>query len=382
MVETTPRAPDTPTAPTPRLLALDALRFGAAAAVLLYHFTATSTATRYWGGVPGAELFPTINHVTRYGWLAVELFFVISGFVILMTTQGRSLTHFTGSRVGRLFPGYWACIGLTAVLHAFWSGGRSLSLGETLLNLTMVQDLVGATSSQVVYWTLLTELKFYLLVGVLLAFGPVTRERIVGLSVVWPLAGFVARAAGHHDLGEVLVARYSPYFAVGMMLFLLRRDGLHGNRLVLAVLGGNLVLSCHLALAAADGATQLQGVPVHGAVSLAIVLACVAAVWAASSPRIVLRGRVAVALCTTGGVLTYPLYLVHSEFGYATIAALTSRGLAPWATLLAAVAVTTLLGWAIYRFVEQRWSRRLRHAVVRALSPDSRVPQRQYATSS
>ncbi len=382
MAETTPRTPDAPTPPTHRLLALDALRFVAAAAVLLYHFTATSTATRFWGGVPGAELFPAINHATRYGWLAVELFFVISGFVILMTTQGRSLTHFIGSRVGRLFPGYWACIVLTAVLHAFWSGGRSLSFGETLLNLTMVQDLVGATSSQVVYWTLLTELKFYLLVGVMLAFGPLTRERIVGLAVVWPLAGVVARATGQYELGEVLVARYSPYFAVGMMLFLLRRDGVRGNRLVVAVLGGNVALCCHHVLAAADGATELQSVPVHGGVSLAIVLACVAAVWAASSPRIVLRGRVPVALCATGGVLTYPLYLVHSEFGYATIEALTTRGLPPWATLAAAIAVTTLLGWAIYRFVEQRWSRRLRHAVVGALSPDSRVPQPQYATSA
>src|SRR5918997_2759048 len=65
-----------------RLVALDGLRFAAAAAVLLYHFTATSSASGYWEAT-GPQAFPLLNPVTRYGWLAVELFFVISGFVIL-----------------------------------------------------------------------------------------------------------------------------------------------------------------------------------------------------------------------------------------------------------------------------------------------------------
>jgi peptidoglycan/LPS O-acetylase OafA/YrhL len=367
---------------------MDGLRFGAAAAVVIYHFTATSTATRYWGGTPGAELFPALNEVSRYGWLAVELFFVISGFVILMTAQGRSLAHFTGSRVGRLFPAYWATIVITALLHAFWADGRQPTFGEALANLTMVHELFGLQSSQVVFWTLLAELKFYLLVGVLLAFGPVTRDRVVALSVVWPLAGFLARATGHFDLGEVIVARYSPYFAVGMLLFLLRREGVRGNRLVLAVLAGNLALCCHLVVVAAGHSSALQGVPVDPRVSLAVMLGCVAAVWICSSPRIVIRRSVPVALCTAGGLLTYPLYLVHTEFGYATIQALASRGVGPWATLGAALVVTGLLAWAVYGFVERRWSRPLRQAVVRAMTPAERVtalrpaPRRRTATTS
>ncbi|AEG45084.1 acyltransferase [Isoptericola variabilis] len=384
MAETTPLTQTPPARPAQRLLAVDGLRFLAAAAVMLYHFTATSTVTRYWGGTPGADLFPVLNHVTRYGWLAVELFFVISGFFILMTAQGRSLAHFTGSRVGRLFPAYWACIVITALLHAVWSGGRQLTFGETLLNLTMVQELFGVQSSQVVFWTLLAELKFYLLVAVLLAFGPMTRLKVLGLATLWPLAGMLARAAGQYELGEVLVARYAPYFAVGMLLFLLRRDGVRGNGAVLAVLGGNLALCCHLVIVATGHATTLQGVPVNPVVALALMLLCVVAVWVASSPRVEARGRVTVALCTAGGLLTYPVYLVHSEFGYATIEALASRGVGPWVTLAAAVAVTGALSWAIYRFVEERWSRRLRHAVVRAMTPTAgeRVPQRRAATSS
>lgn len=50
-----------------RLVAMDGLRFAAAAAVLLYHFTATSTVSSYWGTDP-AHAFPVLNEVTRYGF--------------------------------------------------------------------------------------------------------------------------------------------------------------------------------------------------------------------------------------------------------------------------------------------------------------------------
>jgi peptidoglycan/LPS O-acetylase OafA/YrhL len=373
MAETT-TAPTS--APANRLLALDGLRFAAAAAVVLYHFTATSTVTRYWGGTPGAELFPLLNEVTRYGWLAVELFFVISGFVVLMSAQGRSLAQFAGSRVGRLFPAYWATIVVTALLHAAWPRGRNVSPSETMANLTMVHEAFGVTSSQVVFWTLLVELQFYLVIAAALALGWLTRERVVALAVLWPLAGALTRAAGLDALSEVLVARHSPYFAAGMLLFLLRRDGARGNRWAVAALAGNVALACVRVVGAADGAAELQGVPVSRAVAVVVVLASVAAVWIASSPRVVVRGTLPVALCTAGGLLTYPLYLVHSEFGYATIEALSARGVAPWATLLAAIAVTGLLATVAYRLVERRWSRPLRRAVTEALTPAGAVPAR------
>src|SRR5690606_38058858 len=134
-----------------RLVAMDGLRFGAAAAVLLYHFTATSTVASYWGTIP-ERAFPVLNEVTRYGWLGVELFFMISGFVILLSADGRGVAGFVASRVGRLFPAYWACIVVTVALQRVWSGGRQTTLFETLVNLTMVQDLFEVTGVQVVFW--------------------------------------------------------------------------------------------------------------------------------------------------------------------------------------------------------------------------------------
>lgn len=342
-----------------RLVAMDGLRFAAAGAVLLYHFTATSTATSYWGADP-VQAFPVLNEVTRYGWLGVELFFMISGFVILLSADGRGVAGFVASRVGRLFPAYWACIVLTAALQQFWSGGRRTTLVETLVNLTMVQDLFEVTGVQVVFWTLLVELKFYLLVLAVLALGPLTRHRVLAFATVWPLAGWAAQEAGLRWLTDWLVPDYAPYFAVGMLLFLAYRDGFDVVTSVL--LAGGLTLCVLRVLDAAGRASDLQGVPVDPLVTVLVLLACVVAVWATT-----LRGRgappgwAATAL-GTAGALTYPVYLVHTQFGYAVIDVLaheTTRTVA----LFAAGALSLGLAVAIHYGVERPTSARLRRAV-------------------
>ena len=346
-----------------RLVGIDALRFAAAAAVLLYHFTATSTVTGYWGTDP-ADAFPMLNEVTRYGWLAVELFFVISGFVILLSADGRGIAGFVASRVGRLFPAYWACIVLTAGLQQVWSGGRRTTLTETLVNLTMVQDLFAVTGVQVVFWTLLVELKFYLLVFVVLAIGPLTRNRVLAFATLWPLAGWAAQSLGAHWLSDWLVPNYAPYFAVGMLLFLVYRDGFDLVSGLLLI--GGVTLCVMRVLEAAGRAQDLQGVPVNPVIAVMLMLASIVAVWATTlRGRTVPRRRVAAVLGTVGG-LTYPVYLVHTQFGYAVIDLLaheTTRTVA----LIAAGALSLVLAVVIHYGVERPTSTRLRRAVQRGL---------------
>jgi len=48
--------------------------------------------------------------------IGVQLFFLLSGFVILMSVQGKNLIHFIGSRLGRLYPAYWLAVIAAAVL--------------------------------------------------------------------------------------------------------------------------------------------------------------------------------------------------------------------------------------------------------------------------
>lgn len=64
-----------------RVPELDLLRFIAALSVVLFHFCA---APLVHGSVDRA-LFDVLGVAARYGYLGVELFFLISGFVIIMS---------------------------------------------------------------------------------------------------------------------------------------------------------------------------------------------------------------------------------------------------------------------------------------------------------
>src|SRR4051812_29624865 len=103
-------APASPqrTRPAGRLRELDLLRFVAAAAVMLHHFTGVPAPE--WPGGNARSICPGLGEVTRFGFLGVELFFLISGFVILMSAWARRVGDFAVSRFVRLFPAYWVSV--------------------------------------------------------------------------------------------------------------------------------------------------------------------------------------------------------------------------------------------------------------------------------
>ena len=91
------------TRPPARLRELDLLRFVAAMLVMLHHYVGRLAG---WG-VQNHHNMPGLAAVTHFGNLGVDLFFLISGFVILMSAWGRGVGDFAVSRVVRIFPSYW-----------------------------------------------------------------------------------------------------------------------------------------------------------------------------------------------------------------------------------------------------------------------------------
>ena len=94
---------------------LDPLRFGAAVGVAVFHQMFWSWA---WVsiGVPGFErtvaadvIYPSAASFTWFGWVGVEIFFVISGFVIANSASKSSPTEFLLGRALRLYPAVWVC---------------------------------------------------------------------------------------------------------------------------------------------------------------------------------------------------------------------------------------------------------------------------------
>ena len=87
-----------------RVNEIDLLRFFAALAVAFYHYAFRGYAANNLSIMP----YPLLEPIAKYGFLGVELFFMISGFVILMTAASGSLKGFIVSRIVRLYPAVWA----------------------------------------------------------------------------------------------------------------------------------------------------------------------------------------------------------------------------------------------------------------------------------
>jgi peptidoglycan/LPS O-acetylase OafA/YrhL len=349
---TDPAGPGTRPA-APRLAALDGLRFLAALGVLAYHFTARQTDA--WGR-DLAGVAPEVAGWAVYTSLGPELFFVISGFVILMTAWGRGVPDVIGSRVGRLFPAYWVAVLATGALLLFVWPGKVVTGEQVLVNLTLLQSLVDVGHVDGVYWTLWVELRFYLLVVLLAACG-VTRRRVLWCAALWPAAALAARALGADALVVLLVAPYAPLFAAGMALYVIHRCG-HALVPWLLVVG-NAVAAVAVLLPARMGSLGRNSVvaPDPWGVALALT-ACVGLVALVALTPL---SRWRWAGLTAAGALTYPLYLTHEYWGLWIVSLLSGR-LPVAGVLAAAVAVSLLLAWLVHRCVEQPCGPRLRRA--------------------
>lgn len=362
------RAPARPAAPARvlpadaagrRLHALDGLRFLAALGVVLYHFAGRTL--EVWGA-DTAELFPGLSGVTVYFRVAPELFFVVSGFAILWTAWGRSVPQVVASRLARVYPTYWAALALTVLLLAvLWPEGKALSAGDVAVNATLLQSLVGVAHVDSVYWTLWAELRFYLLVVVFVAVG-ITRRRVLAVAALWPLAAVLATKASAGVLPELLVGRFAPFFAGGMLLFLVFRDG-HAP-LPWLLLAGNvgLALWTSLPVLARGVVEHTSHRPNHALLALSVVACFGVVALAALSPLRRLRW----ARLATLGALTYPLYLVHQLWGRWVIASLRDVFPAPL-TLAVAITLAVALAVVIHAGVEQRASGPARRSLERAL---------------
>ena len=208
-----------------RIVELDSLRGLAALAVVFYHYT-----TRYqldFGHIKKPYL---LNF--EYGSLGVQLFFIISGFVIFMTLLNvKSLFEFIYKRMSRLYPAYIFAVILTATLvHIFILPDRMTSLKVTLINLTMLEGFMrNIPAVDGVYWTLTVELAFYILMGFIYVTKLIKKIEIVCIAQL--LISFlllVLTEYFHNPILSVakliLIPQYCNLFIAGIFFYKLKQQ--------------------------------------------------------------------------------------------------------------------------------------------------------------
>ncbi|HKD85014.1 MAG TPA: acyltransferase [Terriglobales bacterium] len=198
-----------------RIGIINALRAFAALAVAWGHFVAGQG--KYLG-LSG-----------KYGYLGVEIFFVISGFVIPWSLYRsryilRDYPRFLLKRNVRLYPPYLASIAITIlatnfILVPLFHIPRLTTTGrDLLLHFGYLNDLAHVRWINVVYWTLAIEFQWYLLIGLsvpllassrrLLRFAATSLMMLAYFTVYW----------------DRLVFHYLPIFLIGVFVFQYRAE--------------------------------------------------------------------------------------------------------------------------------------------------------------
>lgn len=362
-----------------RYYELDLLRLLAALSVLLFHFAFRGYAADHLNPVR----YPALEPVAKYGYLGVELFFIISGFVVLMSAEHKTVRQFVVSRVVRLYPAFWVACTLTfVVLKVFGPHPGGPHPGsfpaspymevygrQYLFNLTMLQYFFGQRDIDGVYWTLTYEMLFYGLVVLLIALRGMPRLPL--LIGCWLAYGVLSETtAPDAPLNTLLFPKYSPLFCAGMLFFRLAQHRMAHHRLPQRRLPHHpapiwqlyalLLFSWVMALRNALAYAEEQQAYFHTYFSPEVVGGAITGfylIFWAIARRTVDLGRfpgLAVA-----GALTYPLYLLHHNIGYVLFGRL-GHLVEPYPLLMGLTVGMLLMAYALHRLVEKPMSRWLR----------------------
>ncbi|MFD8593706.1 acyltransferase family protein [Kitasatospora sp. NPDC059646] len=350
------------TAPRPRLYLLDLLRLLAALGVVLWHYAGyQGWPADVWGGRPG-DVIPVLHKIGSYSWIGVELFFLISGFVVCMSCWGKTSGAFFRSRVVRLFPGYWfGVLVAAAVVLAYrpnwmWNG-KMFRYSDVLTNLTMVQKGEGVWDVDPVYWTLWVELRFYVLFGVVVAIG-LSYKRVVAFCAMWTFASVITTASGGLPLLDLIFfPDYSSFFIAGIAMYLMYRYG--QDMLLWGIVGFSWLLAQNKLHKIMSDYQAFSGGPLSYTKLLLLMTLAFAVVAATALGwfRWVKWRKL-----TVLGALTYPLYLLHQVVGWWFLTHLQGK-VGPYTEAGLVIGAMLVAAYLVNRFVEQPGSKLLKRGL-------------------
>lgn len=330
-----------------RIATVEVVRGAAALAVAWFHVTNANT------DFPAT---PWLRASGTWGWLGVESFFVISGFVLplAMHRSGYRLGdagRFLMRRLVRLHPAYLASVAATLALLAVSSRSPGFDrplpdAPQVLLHVVYLPRFFGYDWVNAVYWTLGIEVQFYLLLA---CSFPLLTHRAGGVRFAW-LAG--AAALSLLPPSDFLVFPYLVVFAIGAASFLVSSG-------LVPRLPGLAMLS----------ALTLEAGFVHGLP--------VALVAAGTATLVSFRDRLVWGPVVGVGAVSYSLYLIHAPVGgrVVNLGARYAKGAAAEiVVMLMAMLVSLAAAFVLYRLIERpslQVAARLKNARKVRLKPDA-----------
>ena len=279
------------------LKTLQAGRAFAAVGVAAYHLSITMGLERY-----GHD--PVFQHFTRYGYLGVDFFFVLSGFIILHAHsldigQPSKWRKYAYRRLVRIYPVYWLYTAVFVAVLSFDTGTDAKMPGnfpDWLTAISLIRVSAAAPPLPIA-WTLYHELAFYLLFLILILNRRIGIATCIVLSVVW-LTLFNFPSEDSRSAFNVYFSAINIEFLFGMGSYWLFKSIRTGTA---AIAMGAVVF-----LVAASLLPRYEGIAVR------VLFAMSVAFITAGVSKLEFQKRLTVpALLAFVGDASYSIYLVH-----------------------------------------------------------------------
>jgi peptidoglycan/LPS O-acetylase OafA/YrhL len=317
-----------------RLLELDALRGIAAIGVVLFHYLVAFVDIYD----RPTEIFPLFRYF-RYGSHGVELFFIISGFVIFMSLERtNNSSDFIFGRFSRLYPTYWTAVILSfTVVTIARLPDLQIDLKDALVNLTMLQEFLNVPHIDGNYWTLEVELSFY----VIMLFLHVTKilRRVNLVAISWLILISTNLLLEKLNIFSIepriktfLILDRAHFFIIGMLLYKIFSNKNVSHKYF-------IICICLLFSLLKGGVESLLFASLFTAIFIAVI----------KGKLVFINQKFLLFL----GTISYSLYLTHLQLGLVTIKTLERLGVNLNIGIAVALCLAILVATAITFFIEQ-----------------------------
>lgn len=314
---------------TKRLIELDGLRGIAALAVVVFHYT-------YQYNNIYEHSFSILG-VFVLGLYGVNLFFMISGFVIYWTiSRTISPIDFIWSRASRLYPVYWAALTITfLVVSVFSLPGRERDLNTFFANLSMFHEYLGYTHIDGVYWTLTLELAFYVWIVIIFSIGQI--KNIEKILIIWVV---IASFVSIEKLNVVFDPRFTKMFLLDYIEFFAAGVCFYSYRGKMHTMWTHLLFIITILAVCVGFPTKMSVLFLSFYFVFYLVI---------TNRAGFLRNKV---ILYIGGI-SYSLYLVHQNIGYIIINKFYQYNIDPLLGISSAILISIILAHLLTRYIER-----------------------------